>query len=209
MRLDEARCAAEGGIELDPNTRNIRDPELRKTLKRTCFVGHVRGPGTAGVRIIVPMGDLVTPLELYERAEAATTQEELAAIHEEARAHESWSKAEFQRRWRAMALEAPINPADSLRANGPNLPKSWIPQRGGHISFRPGQGRYLAPGVERYPPLIMPMVPLGRKPEASQSNSHSSHRSEAHSRASGRSAATQRRSGGRDVYANRSRASRY
>ncbi|KAL9025163.1 MAG: hypothetical protein Q9196_005968, partial [Gyalolechia fulgens] len=45
MRADEARRAAEPGIELDINTRNIRDPELRKTLKLTCHVGHVRGPG--------------------------------------------------------------------------------------------------------------------------------------------------------------------
>ncbi|KAI4167976.1 MAG: hypothetical protein LQ343_006770 [Gyalolechia ehrenbergii] len=130
MRADEARRAAEPGIELDSNTVNIRDPELRKTLKKTCRVGHVRGPGselinahmflnkgTDGVRIIVPMGDLVTPIELYERAEAATTQEELTAIHEEARAFESWSEAEFEKRWRAMALEAKINPEDSMRAN--------------------------------------------------------------------------------------------
>lgn len=45
MRADEARRAAEPGIELDSNTVNIRDPELRKTLKKTCRVGHVRGPG--------------------------------------------------------------------------------------------------------------------------------------------------------------------
>ncbi|KAL8995758.1 MAG: hypothetical protein Q9188_006735 [Gyalolechia gomerana] len=122
MRADEARRAAEPGIELDSNTVNIRDPELRKTLKKTCHVGHVRGPGTDGVRIIVPMGDLVTPLELYERAEAATTLEELTAIHEEARAFESWSEAEFEKRWRAMALEAKINPEDSMHANSVEIP---------------------------------------------------------------------------------------
>ncbi|KAL8934227.1 MAG: hypothetical protein Q9216_006015 [Gyalolechia sp. 2 TL-2023] len=134
INADMARCAAEPGIELDPNTVNIRDPELRKTLKKTCYVGYVRGPGTDGVRILVPMGDLVTPLEMYERAEAATTREELEAIHMEEQAFRSWSNAEFGKRWRAMALEAPINPEDSMHANSGAIPTSWIPETGGVMS---------------------------------------------------------------------------
>lgn len=181
--------------------------------------------GTDGVRIIVPMGDLVTPIELYERAEAATTQEELTAIHEEARAFESWSEAEFEKRWRAMALEAKINPEDSMRANSGGIPKDWIPEHGGILSSRSMQSRYLMPGVKRYPLLIMPTVPLSRNHGATSSkgggsvvhsgsqssnhgNSHSSRHSEAYSHASRRSAMTHRRSG-TDPYASRRSASGY
>ncbi|KAL9025164.1 MAG: hypothetical protein Q9196_005969 [Gyalolechia fulgens] len=181
--------------------------------------------GTDGVRIIIPMGDLVTPLELYERAEAATTQEELKAINEEVRAFESWAKAEFEQRRTTLALEARINPEDSVIANSGAIPKDWIPERGGTVGILPGQMTYLLPGVQRYPFLGIPKVPRGRNPgnptkggdsgvrsgrqSASHSNSHSSHHSEVHSHASGRSTTTPRRSGGRDPYGTRRSASGY
>lgn len=98
-------------------SRYARSPSIENA--KHLMLTYLLLTGTDGVRIVVPMGDLVTPLELHERAEAATTQEEHAAIHEEARAHKKWAKAEFERRWRAMVLEAPINPKDSMRANIP------------------------------------------------------------------------------------------
>ena len=57
---EDARRAAEPGIELDYNTRNIRDPELRKTFKRTTYVGYVRGPGEHNSQTLMKSEELIT-----------------------------------------------------------------------------------------------------------------------------------------------------
>ena len=171
----------------------------------------------------MPMGDLVPPLTLYERAEAATTMQELAILRAEEEVFEKWAGKEFEQRAKSMALQARINPEDSERANA-GIPKEWIPARGGVIGFGSGQATYLAPGVERYPPLEVPHFPIGRKSapglgagrgsglhgagvSAGHSSSHASHHSAAHSRASGTSTGGRRDGGGRDPYSSRSNAS--
>ncbi|KAI4254331.1 MAG: hypothetical protein L6R35_007539, partial [Caloplaca aegaea] len=78
------------GIELDKNTRNIRDPALRARLQKTVWVisQHPRhgGGGPNSIRLTIPMGDLVPPLSLYARASKPdVTQAELDAIGTEMR----------------------------------------------------------------------------------------------------------------------------
>ncbi|KAL8954834.1 MAG: hypothetical protein Q9193_007060 [Seirophora villosa] len=92
---EEARAASEPGIELDHNTRNIRNPAQRRKLKKTVWVTNPRGPGTPSVRLNVPMGDLVPPLALYKRAWAAATQAELDGIRAEMAEHERWAYGEY------------------------------------------------------------------------------------------------------------------
>ncbi|KAI4166647.1 MAG: hypothetical protein LQ348_007783, partial [Seirophora lacunosa] len=99
---EEARAASEPGIELNHNTRNIRDPAQRRTLKKTVWVTNPRGP----VRLNIPMGDLVPPLSLYKRAWAATTQADLDGIRAEMAEHERWAYGEYMGRVRKMAADA-------------------------------------------------------------------------------------------------------
>ncbi|KAL8829500.1 MAG: hypothetical protein Q9170_006147 [Blastenia crenularia] len=155
--MDDARLAAEPSIELNQNTINIRDPELRKTLKKTVVVTQGKGLGTPEVRVIVPMGDLVLPLEMFERAEAATAMEELSSIHQEAYAFQKWANLEWKKRARAMALEAEIDPLDAMVPV--DKPSKWDPEPGAILTYST-QARYLPPGVERYQPLKLPTVPL-------------------------------------------------
>lgn len=56
-----------------------------------------------------------------------------------------------------LAKTQTTDPIDALAANA-GVPKEWVR----NIRYRYGQAAYLTPGVERYPPLIMPRVPLAR-----------------------------------------------
>ncbi|KAI4113120.1 MAG: hypothetical protein LQ345_005835 [Seirophora villosa] len=151
---EEARAASEPGIELNHNTRNIRDAAQRRTLKKTVWVTNPRGPGTPPVRLNVPMGDLVAPLSLYKRAWAATTQADLDGIRAEMAEHERWAYGEYMGRVRKMAAEAEPD------RRSPYAAAALVNGQGGFgISFLGGGGgTYLPPGVERYAPLRMPRI---------------------------------------------------
>ncbi|KAL8966117.1 MAG: hypothetical protein Q9197_006164, partial [Variospora fuerteventurae] len=100
---EEEEDEKEPGIELDKNTRNIRDPALRATLKKTVWVvsqQHRRGGGGPNsIRLTIPMGDLVPPLSLYARASKPdVTQAELDAIRTEMREFETWAYGEYMGR---------------------------------------------------------------------------------------------------------------
>ncbi|KAL9016693.1 MAG: hypothetical protein Q9185_005972 [Variospora sp. 1 TL-2023] len=154
----------EPGIELDKNTRNIRDPALRATLKKTVWAVSQqhhprRGGGPDSIRLTIPMGDLVPPLSLYARASRPdVSQAELDAIRAEMREFETWAYGEYMGRVRRMMMTMARESGAGGGGGYVSGSRSSRRGRGGGVSFLSGQTTYLPPGVERYKPLRIPAV---------------------------------------------------